>query len=55
VSKVLVGIKVSSEVKMQLDALKHPGQSLGGVIQELLQHVQACDRAPKPLAEHGDR
>ena len=47
--KVLIGIKVSTEVKTQLDALKHPGQTVGGVIEELLQHVKGCDRVSKPV------
>ena len=47
-AKVLVGIKVSSEVWKQLVALRHPGQSLGGVIEELLQHVAQCQKVFKP-------
>ena len=43
-SKVLIGIKVSTEVKEQLDARKHPGQTVGGVIEELLEHVKFCGR-----------
>ena len=43
-----VNVRVAKAVVQQLEALKHPGQSLGGVIEELLQHVKACDKASKP-------
>ena len=33
-------VKLEKEVIAKLEALKHPGQTLNGVIQELLQLVQ---------------
>lgn len=36
-------VYVSKALKKRLDALKHKGQSLGGVIEELLDKVETMD------------
>lgn len=41
-----INVRVGRTVVERLETLKHPGQSLGGVIEELLQHVLSCTKLP---------